>query len=224
MSLHAPSVRRIICSWSGGKDSCYSLMKAVEQGAHPSVLLNVLNENGEISRSHGLPKVFLKAQASAIGLPIEFISSSWENYEDNFIEKLQYCKATYQLDEAVYGDIDIESHKDWEDKVSTASNLRAVLPLWQRDRVELVEEMIEAGIQAVIVSCNKTLGVEFLGKVIDHSLIKRLQEMGVDACGENGEYHTAVINCPLFATSISYELGEVREHDHYCFVELKLKS
>ena len=73
-----------LCSWSGGKDSCFALMQAIQQGYTPKVLLNVLNEEGKISRSHGIPSAVLKAQAAAANLPMHLISSSWNDYEKNF--------------------------------------------------------------------------------------------------------------------------------------------
>jgi diphthine-ammonia ligase len=77
-----------LCSWSGGKDSCFALMQAMETGIVPKVLLNVLNEEGKISRSHGIPKHILQQQADAAGLPIKMISSSWQDYEMNFTNAL----------------------------------------------------------------------------------------------------------------------------------------
>jgi diphthamide synthase (EF-2-diphthine--ammonia ligase) len=61
-----------LTSWSGGKDSCYAMMKAIHQGFIPKVVLNMMNENGKISRSHGLPISILNQQAKEMGLPLEF--------------------------------------------------------------------------------------------------------------------------------------------------------
>lgn len=216
--------QQALCSWSGGKDSCYALMLAIENGSAPMALMNVLNEGGERSRSHGLNREFLEAQAEAMLLPIEFIESTWQDYEENFIDKLKYCKAKYDLREAVYGDIDIQSHRDWEEKVSSSAGLKAILPLWERERVSLVREMIEIGIEAIIVSCNNHLGVEFLGRKIDEEIINEFESLGVDPCGENGEYHTAVVNCPLFSASIRYEIQAKRQHNHYCFLDITFKT
>ena len=77
-----------LCSWSGGKDSCYALHKAVDQGDKAIVLLNVLNEYGDKSRSHGIPKSILEAQADSLEIPIHFFSSTWEDYESNYINNL----------------------------------------------------------------------------------------------------------------------------------------
>jgi len=120
----------ILCSWSGGKDSCFALMQAIHQGYSPKILLNVLNEEGKISRSHGIPASLLRAQADAAGLPIHLISSNWQEYETHFVNALLQLKETYQLSHAVFGDIDLQAHREWEEKVCTAAGLTAVLPLW----------------------------------------------------------------------------------------------
>ena len=83
-------MKKALCSWSGGKDSCFALMHVIQQGCTPKVLLNVLNEEGKISRSHGIPSSILQQQAVAAGLPIHLISSSWQDYEKHFTNALSY--------------------------------------------------------------------------------------------------------------------------------------
>jgi len=213
----------ILCSWSGGKDSCFALMQAARQAYIPKVLLNVLNEEGKISRSHGIPSAILRAQAAAAGLPIHLISSSWQDYEMNFTGALAQLKEQYQLSHAVFGDIDLQPHRDWEEKVCTNAGLAAVLPLWQQNRKELVIEMLNSGIEAIIVSCNSVMGERFLGKKISIELIDELEALGVDACGENGEFHTLVLNCPLFTHAIPVDVLRTLQHENYWFTELVLK-
>jgi diphthine-ammonia ligase len=213
-----------LCSWSGGKDSCFALMKAIEQGYVPGVLLNVLNEEGKISRSHGIPSAILQAQAEAASLPIHLISSSWQEYEMKFTGALSQLKDQYDLSHAVFGDIDLQPHRDWEEKVCTNAGLTAVLPLWQQDRKELVMQMLGSGIETIIVSCNETMGERFLGKKITAELVTELEALGVDACGENGEFHTLVLNCPLFAKSISVRVVRTLKHENYWFTELALEK
>ena len=214
---------KFLCSWSGGKDSCFAYYKAVKLGYEPTVLLNVMNEFGDRSRSHGIPKEVLLAQAEAIGIPIHFFNSTWTDYEKNYINHLNDLAENFKLTHAVFGDIDIESHRDWEEKVSKSANIEAVLPLWQQNRKQLVLDMIADGIDAIIVSCNMQLGPEFLGKKIDEHLLERLEELGVDACGENGEYHTLVVNAPFFKHKIEVEILENLEHNNYNFSQLQLK-
>jgi diphthine-ammonia ligase len=214
---------KTLCSWSGGKDSCYALMQATSQAYTPGVLLNVLNEEGKISRSHGIPSPILQAQAKAAGLPIHLISSSWQHYEKNFVEALQRLKEQYQLSHAVFGDIDLQPHRDWEEKVCASAGLAAVLPLWQQNRKELVMQMIESGIETIIVSCNTLMGERFLGKKITTELVTELESLGVDACGENGEFHTLVLNCPLFAQPVDVQINQTVLHENYWFSELSLR-
>lgn len=213
---------KCLSSWSGGKDSCYALMQYKSKGNTPSVLLNIMNENGKISRSHGLPLLLLEAQAKAIGIPLVTKASSWDSYEENFINTLKSIKSNYGIESAVFGDIDLEPHREWEEKVCHAANLTPILPLWKRDRKELVLEMLDAGIKTIIVSCNLELGIDFLGRVIDRELIEELEEMGIDCCGENGEYHTMVIDCPLFSNPIELPNYEKVQHEHYCFINWTL--
>ena len=212
----------LLCSWSGGKDSCYALMQMQHR---PIVLLNALNEDGEISRSHGLSKAILQAQAASLDTSIHYISATWSDYTNKFIAKLKTLANQYALTDAVFGDIDIESHREWEEKVCNAANINCNLPLWQQDRRKLVTEMIEAGIVAMIVSCNADLGSDFLGKIINYETLDLLDKKGVDVCGENGEFHTVVLDCPLFKKPVNVIQGaKLVNETGYHFLELSLKD
>ncbi|MFL9831643.1 diphthine--ammonia ligase [Flavobacterium sp. ST-87] len=207
-----------VTSWSGGKDSCYAMMQAVKLGLKPKVLLNMMNENGKISRSHGLPLSILHQQAQKMQLPIETVPATWGDYEEKFIGILKKLKANFELDAAVFGDIDLQPHRDWEEKVCKAADLEAILPLWQQDRIILVNEMIESGIETMIVSCNTMMGEFYLGKILTKELALELAAKGIDPCGENGEFHTMVIYCPLFSDKITLPAFKTVEHNDYCFV------
>jgi diphthine-ammonia ligase len=208
----------IACSWSGGKDSCYALIKSIEQGNQLKVLVNMMNENGKISRSHGLPLNVLQQQAEKMNVPIVAIPTSWDDYRKHFVGALQRVKAQHGIEAMVFGDIDLQPHRDWEEMVCDEAGLKAVLPLWQQDRRKLVNEMIAHGIEAMIVSCNVQMGEGFLGRSITYKLVEELERLGIDACGENGEFHTVVVNCPLFRSPIELPLYEKVLHDNYWFL------
>lgn len=207
-----------VTSWSGGKDSCYAMMQATQQGFIPKVLLNMMNENGTVSRSHGLPFSILNQQAQKMGLPLEGIPATWGDYEAKFIAVLKTLKAKYDLEAAVFGDIDLQPHRDWEDKVCTAASLKAILPLWQQDRIFLVNQMLENGIETIIVSCNTIMGEQYLGKILTKELAQELHEKGIDPCGENGEFHTLVLKCPLFSGTINLPAFTKITYENYCFI------
>ena len=211
--------KSIGCSWSGGKDSCFALMRALQQGYMPAVLVNMMNENGKISRSHGLPPSLLQQQAAAMGLPLITTATTWNDYEKNFIAALNQVSADYHATAMVFGDIDLQAHRDWEEMVCAKAGLQALLPLWQQDRRVLVAQMLEAGIETMIVSCNTTLGEVFLGKLLSAELIEKLEEKGVDVCGENGEFHTVVVNCPLFKQPLLLPSFTTVLHNNYWFLQ-----
>jgi diphthine-ammonia ligase len=214
--------KNTLCSWSGGKDSCYALIKAVENGLKPAVLLNVLNEEGKISRSHGIPASVLEEQAAKCGIPISLLPASWKDYETKFTAALKRLKQHYELTHAVFGDIDLDAHREWEEKVCAAAGLEAVLPLWKKDRLALFNEMMDAGIIAMIVSCNDKMGETFLGRVLSREIIPELWALGVDVCGENGEFHTLVLDCPLFSSPLNVNQGAKRCHQDYHFLTIEL--
>ncbi|HZI53955.1 MAG TPA: diphthine--ammonia ligase [Chitinophagaceae bacterium] len=214
-------VKNSLCSWSGGKDSCFALMQSVLLGYTPKVLLNVLNEEGKISRSHGIPYSIMRSQADVAKLPLHCISSSWQEYEMHFTNALKELKDKFQVTHAVFGDIDLQEHRDWEEKVCAHSGLTAVLPLWKQNRKALVLQMLEAGIESIIVSCNEKMGERFIGRPISTGLVMELESMGIDPCGENGEYHTLVLDCPLFSSAIDVHITEKLIHDNYWFGKLE---
>jgi diphthine-ammonia ligase len=214
-------IKNSLCSWSGGKDSCFALMQAISLGYVPKVLLNVLNEDGKISRSHGIPYSILREQANRAGLHLHCISSSWADYEMHFTNALKELKDGFQLTHAVFGDIDLKAHRDWEEKVCANAGLTAVLPLWKQDRRALVMQMLDVGIETMIVSCNEVMGEKFIGQLITPALIDELELLGIDACGENGEYHTLVLDCPLFSSAIDVRVEEKVKHEGYWFGRLR---
>ncbi len=186
----------------------------------PIALLNMLNENGKISRSHAIPKEVLQKQADLLDLPVITTPASWQDYEKQFIRTLNEMKEVYQIDSVVFGDIDLQEHRDWEEKVCKVTGLEAVLPLWKKDRKELVFAMMDSGIEATIVSCNEAMGEAFLGRKINRDLIPELEKISVDPCGENGEYHTLVVNCPLFKERLKVDFGRKLKHLNYWFIEM----
>ncbi|BCL76988.1 ATP pyrophosphatase [Jeongeupia sp. HS-3] len=210
----------IVASWSGGKDSCLALHRAIAAGHAPVALITMLDETGARSRSHGIPPAILTLQAAALGVPLITGNAGWSDYEAEFVARLGRARDDFGARAAVFGDIDLQAHRDWEEMVCARTELGALLPLWQQDRRALVEEMIDSGIRAMIVSCNEALGPDFLGRSIDAQTLADLDAAGVDVCGENGEYHTLVLDAPRFAAPLDVVCGEKQLHGSYWFIEL----
>ncbi|MCG2585750.1 diphthine--ammonia ligase [Massilia sp. TS11] len=200
-----------LVSWSGGKDSCLALWRARQAGTELALLVTAMDEDGQRSRSHGVPPHLLEAQAAALGLPLQFYPTSWQTYEARFIALLQAARAR-GIDEAVFGDIDLQPHRDWEEKVCAAAGLRASLPLWGAARRDLVDAFLAAGFRAIVVCVNGNyLGPEWCGRDFDARFLAELPD-GVDACGENGEFHTFVVDGPAFSAPVAVQRGAVETY------------
>jgi uncharacterized protein (TIGR00290 family) len=215
---------KALCSSSGGKDSMLALWYARQQSIEPCTLLTMFDETGLRSRSHGVPRAIVQRQARALGLQLLAPSAGWTDYEKVFVDALRTLRASgHEI--AVFGDIDLEPHREWEERVCRDAGISACLPLWHRDRLQLAQESIALGFKAIVVCVDsRYLADEFCGRQFDESFIADLP-VGVDACGENGEFHTFVYDGPAFAHPVEFRLDGRREYvapvqlggGRYCF-------
>ena len=190
------------CSWSGGKDSCLALYHAIKNGGRPECLLTMLVEEGERSRSHGLPATLLQQQAQSLAIPLVMCSTSWSDYEATFISALHGLKQQ-GIEVGVFGDIDIEDHRKWCKRVCSVANIQSYHPLWGRSQPDLIDEFIRLDFKATIIAVKQgILDRGFLGRTLDIELIKDIKDVGIDVSGEAGEYHTVVTEGPIFSSSI----------------------
>lgn len=196
-----------LVSWSGGKDSCLALWRARQSGMAIRRLITAMDESGKRSRSHGVPPSLLQSQAAALGVDLQFYDTSWQGYEENFIATLRAARAD-GITHAIFGDIDLVQHREWEEKVCAAADLAACLPLWNEQRRKLVDEFLALGFKAIVVCVNgHYLDKEFCGREFDQAFLADLPA-GVDACGENGEFHTFVYDGPAFAHPVPFVRGD----------------
>ena len=209
-------------SWSGGKDSCLALYKAIQQGGRPRCLLTMFEGDGSRSKSHGLPLGVIEAQAKALSIPSLVGSASWGEYEEVFLARLADLKEQ-GLNDGVFGDIDLVPHRQWVEKVCGKHGVTPHLPLWQRGRRELLGDFIDSGFVAVIVVVkDDRLDASFLGRQLDWQTVSDLENAGVDACGEEGEYHTVVSGGPIFSNDLNVKYGDVVHNEGYSFLEVSL--
>ena len=195
---------KALVSWSGGKDSCLALWRSQKLGISVTHLLTALDESGLKTRSHGVSKSLIHSQGQSLGVHNEFISASWQDYGQEFIAKLIQLHHE-GITQAIFGDIDLIVHREWEEKVCTAANIAAMLPLWNENRLSLVTEFLDAGFKARVTCVDgRFLDESFVGVEFDAQYIARLPE-GVDTCGENGEFHTFVYDGPNFSGPVKWK-------------------
>lgn len=216
--------QKAFVSWSGGKDSALAFYNAMKNGGiEAAYLLNMLSENGTHSRSHRLSVAVLKAQAEAMRIPLAQRQATWQGYEEEFKKALAVFKEE-GVQTGVFGDIDVQEHRDWVERVCGESSLKAILPLWQRSRESLMKEFIALGFKAVIVAVKlECMGAEWLGRQLDRQFVEDMKCLPeADLCGENGEYHTFVYAGPVFRKPVDFVLGRKISEDKHCFLELEL--
>ena len=202
---------KAFCSWSGGKDSCLALKRALAQGFEVTPLVTMFDETGTRSRSHAVSLEVMKAQAASLGVQLVTPIASWQDYEKVFIETLRDLKKQ-GCDYGIFGDIDLLAHRDWEEKVCASAHIEAVLPLWNENRLAMVNEFLDEGFGSVVICINeKFLDKSFCGRVFDKNFIADLPE-SVDACGENGEFHTFAFDGKLFKNPVNYQIEEIYHH------------
>ena len=198
-------------SWSGGKDSCMALQQALNKGLKISHIVNFISENPKKVRFHGTDANLIQLQSQAMGIPLFQKVTSWEEYERDFKAGVSELKPA-GLKGMVFGDIYLDVHLQWVERVCAEIGIDAVEPLWHMDTGELLKEFIKLGFKSVVI-CAKADLIEqkWLGRTIDNEFMQYLVQKGVDPCGENGEYHTLVIDGPLFKRRI--ELIESRSYE-----------
>lgn len=212
---------KFVMSYSGGKDCMLAMYKKIQQGCEPVALITTIKKDSTESWTHGLDNKMLEVASKNLDIPIIYVECSADEYEQQFEKKLLEAKKM-GADTVVYGDIDIELHRKWGEDRATNSGLNFEFPLWQADREKTVYEFIDSGFKAVIKKVNlENMGEEFLGKVIDKSVIKEIVKTGSDACGENGEYHTFVIDGPIFKKPIDIEILGKTLNNGYGYLDIR---
>ena len=189
---------KFVLSYSGGKDCILALYRKIQKGCIPVALLTTVKKSKSETWTHGLSYDLLEQVSKSLELPIIYVECEASEYEFKFEEKLKEAKKMGATS-VVYGDIDIELHKKWGIDRANNVGMNHEFPLWGENREKLVHEVIDNGFKAVIKKVNLDyMSNDFLGKILTKELITKIKGTGADVCGENGEYHTFVIDGPIF--------------------------
>jgi diphthine-ammonia ligase len=208
----------VVVSWTGGKDGCFACYNAILEGFNVSYLLN-FRDMKRIG-SHAINPELLSAQQQAIGIPL--LHKDFESYEEEF--KRVVCDLNERgagIEGAVFGHI--KTHKNLVDRICSDLDLELLLPLWHHDSAQIVTDFIDAGFEAMVVSAKADLlGSEWLGRTIDKEFVSDLRRLNptIDPCGEDGEFHTFVVDGPLFKNRIRIATSEKSLRDGYWFLDV----
>ncbi|MFC1916626.1 diphthine--ammonia ligase [Chloroflexota bacterium] len=217
-------MQQVFISWSGGKDSCLACYLATSNGFKVRYLANTVTEDGQRSRSHGIPADVIKVQSQAMGIPIVQQPTTGNNYEAQFKKMLRTFKQE-GVEGGVFGDIDFEEHRQWVERVCQEVDIIPHLPLWGESQDKILRDFIDLGFESIIVTTiADLLGEEWLGRKVDLDFLSHLAKLretkDITPCGEAGEYHTLVIDGPLFNQRL--EILETRKvlRDEHWFLEI----
>ena len=199
---------RAAISWSAGKDSMLALLRARESGLRVDTFLTMCEADGT-SKSHALPSALIAAQVAALDgawLPVHVQPGSYAAAFDGALCALHAQGHTH----LVFGDIDLQAHRDWLGPACARAGLQAVFPLWGQPRAAVAQAIIDRGIRARPVCVDtRWLDPSFVGADYDAALLARLPP-GVCPCGEGGEFHTFVWHGPGFAAPLQLTPGTPR--------------
>lgn len=182
-------------SWSGGKDSYMAFHSAHEKGLR---ILYTIHMRVENTLSYHGPLGIIMAQQASIGTTGVVVRTTWEDYERDFKEVLTMLKRS-GVEVAVFGDIYIEGHRQWVERVCGEAGVEAIEPLWGSDSLENAKRIVRMGVKALIVRVHDREPLsKYVGRVLDEEVIEDLVREGIDPSGEHGEYHTIILDAPLF--------------------------
>ena len=216
----------VIVGWSGGKDSTLALERLLADPGMDVVglLTTVTGEYDRVS-IHGVRRVLLAQQAAALGLPLmEAVlppDPSNAIYEAVFAEALRQWRARVPgLRTAAFGDLYLADIRAYRERQLEELGMRAIFPVWGEPTAALGRALVARGYRPVVVCLDPTrLDSAFAGAVYDDAFLDQLPA-GIDPCGENGEFHTFVIDGPIFRRPLAVRTGEIVQREGSVYADL----
>jgi diphthine-ammonia ligase len=209
--------------WTGGKDSCLALYEANRLGFDVRQLVTFVPSTPRF-RAHPLP--FMRLQADALGIPHRTLEVQ-QPYDSSYQVGIQMLRDKWGIETLISGDMrPVSGHPNWITQCARSTGSEILMPLWARDGLEVLTGFVELGFRA-IVSCISTsyLTTDWVGKELDADTLKKLSalamEKGFDVCGEQGEYHTLVVDGPLFQKRIRIERFKTKTTEDIVYMEMQ---
>lgn len=219
----------ILLAWSGGKD-CLMALQRLRADPHWQVvaLLTTVNRTYERIAMHGVRRDILEAQAASLRLPLLVVEMDWpgsnEAYEQAHAKALIEARMRWPgIRHCAFGDLFLQDVRDYRVRQLGQAEWRAVFPIWGEDTTELSRRFVAEGHRAMLCCVDtQQLDAAFCGRAYDGALLDALP-VGVDPCGERGEFHTLSCGGPLFRTPLRLRRGEsVLRDERFQFTDFLL--
>jgi uncharacterized protein (TIGR00290 family) len=193
----------------------------LRRGCEVSHLVNFISNDEKRVRFHGTNAELIKQQGAAMGIKVVQYETDWDGYERDFKAGVRELVPT-GVKGMIFGDIYLDVHREWVERVCGEIGIEALEPLWGRPTAEILDQFIQLGFEAIIVGLNtKYMDEKWVGRMVDNSFRDYLKANNIDPCGENGEYHTVVINGPIFSRRLSLTTGDVISKNEYRLLDIK---
>jgi len=213
-------VNRYAVMWSGGKDSALAADRARRSGLDIACLLNFYDQESGRVRFHATRAELVAEQAAAAGIAIRQYATSWSDFEPAFRGALEALVGD-GVAGVVFGDIHLADVRAWYEERVRAAGLEHVEPLWGEPPRDLLDEFVATGGRAVITCCETAkIDESWLGRIVDEHFARDIQNIPIDPCGENGEYHSFAFAGPLFARPVRWSPGETRSDGRFAQLDL----
>ncbi len=214
---------KIAASWSGGKDSCFACFKAIEEGFEVGSLLTMMTVDGR-SSFHLMKSDLIETQSQALGVPLTKRSTTPETYEQEFKNALRQLKVE-GAEGLVTGDIyEVPYHEEgWLNRICKEVGMKMIRPLWKRNTTQIFHEFVASGFNAIVIRVNtRLLRTEWLGRQLNEEFFEDIVKIGnIDPCGEKGEYHTLVVDGPLFKKRIKILKSKRTDSNNSSYLEIE---
>ena len=207
---------KLAALFSGGKDSTYSIFLAKKQGHEIKCLLSVFPKSDESHLLHHPNLQWTHLQSQSMQIPQLTIKSESDETDNeiNSLEKiLIQAMDEYQIEGLVHGGIQSQFQKEKFKNLCNKLNLKSITPLWNRNPLEYMNELISSNFVFIITSVSSGgLDDSWLGKTITKNDIDNLyalsQKFDFNLTFEGGEAETFVVNCGLFSHPIKIIQGK----------------
>jgi uncharacterized protein (TIGR00290 family) len=219
-------MKRVLLSWSSGKDSAWALHVLRRQSDVEVVgLLTTFNESADRVAMHAVRRELVTAQAAAAHMPLWSVQLPWpcsnEIYEARLGEAIERARME-DVTHIAFGDLFLEEIRAYRERQLAGTGIDPLFPVWTTPQhtPELAREILASGLQAVLTCVDsKQLEGRFVGRTFDHDLLAELPP-SVDPCGERGEFHTFCWSGPMFGWPIPVTVGETVVRDGFWFADV----
>ena len=218
---------KALLGWSGGKDSAWALQVLRAGGVQVVALFTTVHEDTQRVAIHAVRRELLAQQAKAAGLPLHEVpiprdcpNNVYERAVGELVGRVKGEGVTH----LAFGDLFLEDIRRYREAQFAASGMELLFPLWRRPTRALADEMTACGLRAWITCVDTTQApAAWAGRIFDASFVREVPE-SIDACGENGEFHTFVISGPMLRYALNTRCADLSRQGRWAYADIVAAS